>query len=200
LGSCHWLLLTIFWHCEPKSLANGEVYLDLSDRNDLTALVGLFGYCDHGFKVPCRFWLPEENIAKLERQHQVPYRMWTQAGHITLTDGNTIDHDWVKQEIVDIAKRRNLIKLMTDPYNAKKLAEELHNDHGLPVKYIRQGYLSVSDPTKTLHELIMAARSRMVAIQFSAGTRATRLPGKTQPATSSSIRRSHGRRSTGWRR
>jgi phage terminase large subunit-like protein len=86
--------------------------------------------------------------------------MWADHGHMTLTDGNTIDYDWVKKEIVDIAKRRNLIKLMTDPYNAKKLAEELLNQHGVPVEYVQQGYLSLSDPTKTLHELILARKIR----------------------------------------
>jgi phage terminase large subunit-like protein len=132
--------------------------LDLSDRNDLTALVAIIGDFESGFNVGCRFWLPRENIAKLERQHQVPYRTWADQGHIELTDGNTIDYEFVKAQILDIASRRNLIKLCTNPYNAKKLAEELLNVDGLPIEYIRQGYLSLSDPTKTLHELIMARK------------------------------------------
>jgi len=77
-----------------------------------------------------------------------------------LTDGNTIDYEFVKAEIVEIASRRNLIKLFTDPYNAKKLAEDLLNNHGLPVEYHRQGYLSLSDPTKSLHELIIGRKIR----------------------------------------
>ncbi len=58
------------------------------------------------------------------------------------------------------ADKRHLIKLMTDPYNAKKLAGNLLNVHGLPLEYVRQGYLSLSDATKTLHELIMARKIR----------------------------------------
>ena len=81
-------------------------------------------------------------------------------GHIKLTDGNTIDYDFVKAQILEIAAQCNLIKLFTDPYNAKKLAEELMNNDGLPVEYLRQGYLSLSDPTKTLHELIMGRKIR----------------------------------------
>ena len=134
--------------------------LDLSDRNDLTALVGIWGDFENGFVVGSRFWLPRENIAKLERQHQVPYRMWADQEHIVLTDGNTIDYEFVKAQILEIASKHKLIKLMTDPYNAKKLAEDLLNQHGLPVEYLRQGYLSLSDPTKTLHELIMARKIR----------------------------------------
>jgi phage terminase large subunit-like protein len=134
--------------------------LDLSERNDLTALVVITGDLLSGFDVGCKFWLPSENIAKLERQHQVPYREWAKEGWIVLTEGNTINYAQVQQDIVERASQRNLIKLMTDPYNAKKLAEELLNVHGLPVEYVRQGYLSLSDPTKTLHELIMAGKIR----------------------------------------
>ena len=141
-----------------------------------------------------------ENIAKLERQHQVPYRMSADEGRIVLTDGNTIDYECVKDEILEIASQRKLIKLITDPYNAKKLAEDLLNLHGLPVEYHRQGYLSLSDPTKTLHELIMGQRSATRDIRSCAGTRATRSCERTRPATSSSIRRSRGERSTAWRR
>jgi phage terminase large subunit-like protein len=86
--------------------------------------------------------------------------MWADQELIELTDGNTIDYGYVEHQIVEVAGTRNLIKIMTDPYNAKKLAEELLNVHGLPVEYVRQGYLSLSDPTKTLHELILARKIR----------------------------------------
>ena len=93
-------------------------------------------------------WL-SQNIAKLERQHQVPYRAWADQGHIELTAGNTIDYEFVKAQILEIASRRKVIKLFTDPYNAKKLAEDLLNMQGSPWSIDRQGYLSLSDPTKT---------------------------------------------------
>jgi phage terminase large subunit-like protein len=57
-------------------------------------------------------------------------------------------------------RRNHFLKLLTDPYNAKKLADELVEVHGLPFEYTRQGYLSLSDPTKTLHELIIAGKIR----------------------------------------
>jgi hypothetical protein len=43
--------------------------LDLSDRNDLTPLIKIRGDFEREFDVACQFWLPRENIAKLERQH-----------------------------------------------------------------------------------------------------------------------------------
>jgi phage terminase large subunit-like protein len=134
--------------------------LDLSDRNDLTSLVVITGNIQDGFDVGCRLWLPSDNIAKLERQHQQPYCTWANQGTIVLTPGNTIDYEFVKSQILKIADQRELVKLFTDPYNAKKLAEDLLNNDGLPVDYLRQGYLSLSDPTKTLHELILGRKLR----------------------------------------
>ena len=143
---------------EPDLADPCYVGLDLSSRNDLTALLAITGSFETGFVVQPRFWLPGDNIAELERRHQVPYRVWAADGFIHLTDGNTIDYEFVEHEIVRLASERNVVKLFSDPYNAKKLAESLLNKHGLPVEYIRQGYLSLSDLTKTLRELIVGRK------------------------------------------
>jgi len=66
---------------------------------------------------------------------------------IVLTDGNTIDYDSVEQQILVIASKRNLVRLLSDPYNAKNLAEKVQKNYGLPVEYVRHGYLSLSDAT-----------------------------------------------------
>jgi phage terminase large subunit-like protein len=134
--------------------------LDLSSRDDLTALVGIAGSFASGFDVLCQFWLPKEGIEELEKRHGQPYRQWATEGLIKLTDGNTVDYEAVEADIVQYASSRNLIKLKADPYNGKKLCENLLNKHGLPVEYIRQGYLSLSDPTKTLLELVISRKLR----------------------------------------
>jgi phage terminase large subunit-like protein len=134
--------------------------LDLSTRDDLTALVVIAGDFASGFDTACRFWLPRENISRLEHQHGQPYRTWADEGLITLLPGNAIDYEFIEQSIVELSERIRLYKLFCDPYNAKKLSETLLNKHGLPVVYIRQGYLSLSDPTKTLLELIMGRKLR----------------------------------------
>ena len=74
--------------------------------------------------------------------------------------GNTIDYDFIESEIVKLSQTMHLIKLFSDRYNAKRLAERLLNKHGLPVAYLPQGYLSLSDPTKTLLELITGCKLR----------------------------------------
>jgi phage terminase large subunit-like protein len=134
--------------------------LDLSSIDDITALVTLAGDPHTGFDVEAKFWLPEEGIVALERKHQVPYRAWAEEGLITLTSGNVIDYQFVRSEINLQAAERDLRKLFVDPYNATKLAGELKEQDGLPVEYIRQGFLSLSAPTKELLRLIASQRIR----------------------------------------
>lgn len=134
--------------------------LDLSDREDLSALVCITGDLAGGFIVQCRFWLPEDSIADLERRHQQPYRMWAEEGFITLTPGCTIDRAFIRRDLLELALPRRVQSIFIDPWNARDLAEDLLNDDGLPVEYLRQGFQSLSDPTKTLRELVKAGKFR----------------------------------------
>jgi phage terminase large subunit-like protein len=150
--------------CEaPPAFTRGDpsyAGLDLSETNDLSALCIGQGDPHEGFDVEWWFWLPEDNIVELERLHQVPYRAWAQAGLIALTPGSVIDYAFIRRTINDLAGDRELARLLTDPFNATKLAIELKEQDGLPVEAIRQGFLSLSAPTKELKRLIQSRRIR----------------------------------------
>ena len=107
-----------------------------------------------------RFYLPEENIADLERRHRVPYRVWADAGLITLTPGSAVDYKYVRRDIIALVKGRNLKIILGDPHAANGLLTQLEQDDGLPAKEIRQGFLSLSPPTKELKRLVAEKRLR----------------------------------------
>jgi phage terminase large subunit-like protein len=134
--------------------------LDLSSHDDLSALIGLCGDFRNGFDLMAKFWLPEEPIAELEKRHNQPYREWANKGLIDLTPGNAVDFDFIERDIVAIAAQHNLIGLAVDPWSASRLSQALENKHGLPVKYVRQGFASLSEPTKTLLDLIVSRKLR----------------------------------------
>lgn len=146
----------------PVIERHAPVYMggDLSSLDDLTAVVLLSGDEVDGYDVLSRFWLPEENIVDLERKHQVPYREWANSGLIELTPGNVVDYSFVRREIVTLSAEYDVRKVLFDPYNAAKLAIELREQDGLPVEFLRQGFLSLSDPTKQLLRLILGQKLR----------------------------------------
>lgn len=147
---------------DPAALAGAPCWagLDLSSTNDLTALALVFGDRDEGFDVLMRYWLPGDNIAELEAQHRRPYRAWADAGLITLTPGNVVDYAFIRREINDLAGAFALRKLLADPFNATQLTLEMRESDGLPIENLRQGFLSLSDPTKQLDRLIRARKVR----------------------------------------
>ena len=134
--------------------------LDLSSVSDLSALAVVWfdaaGVCDAAL----RFWLPADNIAELERKHRAPYQQWAAAGFITLTPGNVIDYAFIRREIKAAAAAGELRKLLADPHNATKLCIELREDDGLPVEFIRQGFISLNAPTKELQRRVMGRTLR----------------------------------------
>ncbi len=133
---------------------------DLSATTDLTALAAVFGNPDDGFDVLMKFFLPEDRIIELERRDKVPYRMWADLGYLILTPGEVADYGFIRAECNALAKDYDLRKLFIDPYNATQLAIDLKDADGLPVEFIRQGYLSLSPPTKELARLVLGDKLR----------------------------------------
>lgn len=128
--------------------------LDLSANNDLTALAFVTGSREEGFRAGFRFYLPKDSIERAEIRDRVPYREWAALGWITLTPGRVIDYGFIRQEILEIAEGFDLRLLLADPFNAFQFCTELERDHEIPVKLLRQGYLSLSSPTKELERAI----------------------------------------------
>jgi phage terminase large subunit-like protein len=126
--------------------------LDLSSRTDLTALALLFEEGDITTVVPF-FWVPKEGAAKRSRTDRVPYEQWIAEGLITATDGNVVDQGFIREDINRLAKVYKIKELAFDPWNATKLAVELDGD-GIRIVEMRQGFRSLSEPTKHLGALV----------------------------------------------
>jgi phage terminase large subunit-like protein len=91
----------------------------------------------------------------------VPYDLWAQQGWIEATDGNVIDHDWIRKKIRDVLKERfPLLQVVGyDPWNATKWAIDLESD-GVPVMEVRQGFKTMSPATKELERLVLSGKLR----------------------------------------
>ncbi|HUU97705.1 MAG TPA: terminase TerL endonuclease subunit, partial [Phycisphaerae bacterium] len=122
--------------------------VDLSTTTDVSAIVELWPNGDGWYAKP-RFYLPADNIESREKRDRVPYATWARMGFITLTPGNVIDYGYVRRDINERQPR----KIGFDPWNATQTAIELQQD-GLNVVYVRQGFVSLTAPTKELLRLL----------------------------------------------
>ena len=135
--------------------------LDLASTRDLTALVAVFPDVD-GFDVLCQCFVPEDTIPQRERTDKVPYRQWVTQGAdvLTATPGSVVDYEVVRRVVQAWDKEFDLRRLAYDPWNATDLITRLQDQDGLTCMPMRQGFASLSAPTKSLEKAILSRRLR----------------------------------------
>lgn len=123
--------------------------LDLSSTMDVTAFV-LAWTEDEILHLWPMFWVPEEAARKRERQNRTKYDEWIRRGHMLTTPGNSIDHGFIRKTINDLSHVVHLPKIAYDPWSAAQIATELGEQDGFEMIEFRQGFRTMSEPTKLL--------------------------------------------------
>lgn len=127
--------------------------LDLARKQDLTALVLLFGpYEDGTFRVLSYFWLPENRAKELDGQ--VPYLQWAKEGHITLIDGDVMDFKRVAADIKALAEKFDIRSVVYDPMFAEELTQDLA-ETGIERIEFGQKLLNFAKPTAEFESLVI---------------------------------------------
>lgn len=139
--------------------------LDLSDSFDVTSLCLYFPYTS---RYLWWYWLPEDALSKHRNADDSDLWRWADDGHIIVTEGNVIDYDSIRRAISGyyvmdgqvmydencIAQKYDLQSIGYDPWNSKQLAIRLSNDDGIEMNIYRQGYQTMSFPTKEFKKMI----------------------------------------------
>ena len=129
--------------------------LDVSSKFDFTAAVAIFMVHDRVVVVPT-IWAPE-SIVEQSRRALIPLDAWCRAGYLKTTPGNVIDQSFIRREINEMAKEWKVKEIAFDSWNAMSLATELESD-GLHAIEVRQGFKTLSEPTKELSALLATGR------------------------------------------
>lgn len=143
----------------PSELEGRRCYggLDLASTTDIAALGLVFPEGDDQYKILPFFWIPSEKMRERELRDRVPYSAWVRAGFVTATPGNVIDYATIRRDINALRGEYEIQEIGHDPWNATQIALELEND-GIRMIPIRQGFVSLSAPTKELLRLVMAKK------------------------------------------
>ena len=130
--------------------------LDLARGTDLPAGVLLFPPTDDDrlYRVLPRCFCPKDNAVERDRRQGVPFLAWARAGAITLTQGNTIDYDFIKKAITDDGKKFDIRGIAADSWNLEFLRQRLAVEGVEMVEFV-QGFRSYTDPTKELLENLL---------------------------------------------
>jgi phage terminase large subunit-like protein len=136
------------------------VGVDLGSTKDLTATVAAFpDDVGLGFDVLAQFFVPDDNIAERVRRDHVPYDLWKREGFLIATPGPVTDYEYVRHHLHAWADEFQVLEIPYDPWNATDVVSRLLQD-GLPMVPIRQGFASLTAPTKSLETAILSKRLR----------------------------------------
>jgi phage terminase large subunit-like protein len=160
-----WISLSAWDACQTsidRTALRGRrcfVGLDLSTTTDLTAAVAVFPD-DDGFDVLTAFFVPAERIGARVARDRVPYDQWARDGRLIATPGPTVDYDYIRELVKAWDREFDLRVLAYDPWNATDLIARLEKQDGITCVKVRQGFATLSAPSKSLESAILAKRLR----------------------------------------
>jgi len=138
-----------------KSYKGRECYvgIDGAQRFDLASTALLFPEDDGSLTVFFRHYVPRGALKKLTSNKFEMYTQWEADGLLTITEGNSIDFEFIKDDIRFAAKNFKLQMVGYDPYALAQVAIELENEK-IEMVEVRQGYAQLSEPSKLLQSLV----------------------------------------------
>lgn len=125
--------------------------LDCSSVNDFSALVYYFP--ETHVLLP-RLYLTEDSWKIRESKNKDMYHKWRREGAITITNGNVVDQDHIKRDIVHGSKLFQMREIAVDRWNSLKLSTELVN-LGIEVVLFGQDFASMSPACKEFERLVL---------------------------------------------
>lgn len=140
-----------------------EVYIgyDLSKVRDMTALTIFTVYNDiYYFKN--FYYLPKGALDT--HPLKATLTNWESFGYITLTPGETVDYEYVREKIKEFERPNEggyIKKISFDKWNADTLSKELTEIDGLPCKPFSQSIGNFNRPTKEFERLLFDGKVRL---------------------------------------
>jgi phage terminase large subunit-like protein len=133
--------------------------LDLSARNDLTALVAIARDPEGLWHVFPEFFAPKIGLEERARRDRAPYDVWERQGLLTATPGASVDYSIVARRLVDLADDCDVAGIAFDRWRIDVLKQELAElGRELPLVPFGQGFKDMSPAIDTLEAELMNAR------------------------------------------
>lgn len=89
--------------------------LDLSKKNDLTALTATWRDGAGILWQKTWYWTTKDGLPDRVKADQAPYDEWVEAGHLVAVDGATIDKSFVAARVADLCAAHDVRELVFDP-------------------------------------------------------------------------------------
>lgn len=126
--------------------------LDLSRARDLSAFALVFEVDGILYVMP-KFWVPAESARLKENADRVPFMDWERKGYVSISKRRTVNYAEIRDDILELRERFNIIEIGYDKWNADELCEEL-SDEGLLLSEYPQNYSYMNPPCRKFERLV----------------------------------------------
>jgi phage terminase large subunit-like protein len=133
---------------------------DAGVTGDMSSLAMAFPNELGGFDFDWRYWVPRDGRWKQEARNSKLYPQWEQAGFLTFTEGESTDFDQVENDIAEMNARRPFRILCADRAYASQILSRLFNVHGINVKAIGQGPVTMNEPMVRFESMVLDREAR----------------------------------------
>ncbi|WP_316150446.1 terminase large subunit [Cupriavidus sp. BIC8F] len=145
------------------SIAYGRCYigLDLSARNDLTALVLAAVDEDRAWHVQAEFFAPLVGLKDRALRDRAPYDVWEQQGYLTATAGASVDYETVAMRLCSLCDDYDVVQVAFDRWRIDVLQAELKRlGRELPLVPFGQGFKDMSPALDMVEAELMNSKVR----------------------------------------
>lgn len=164
-----WIDMTAFDKCadpdlDEQDFAGERCYIgaDLAVRIDIASIARLYvREKEDENKVMRRHYyaffdhhIPEATILNSSNDR---YQTWDMQGLFTVSEGSSIDLNFVEQTIREHARDKNVVDVCFDGWNAQQMIQNLTKDR-LPLVEMRPNVANLSDPMKELESAVLDGR------------------------------------------
>jgi phage terminase large subunit-like protein len=148
---------------DPSAFEDNPVFggLDLSSRQDLTALVLMAQDSAGVVHVQPHFWTPAQGLRERAQRDRAPYDLWRDRGLLTATPGASVDHEYVAQCLANLAARCDLHLVKFDRWRINDLERALERIGAqTPLGPHGQGFKDMSGALDQFEALALNGRLR----------------------------------------
>jgi len=137
--------------------------IDLSSVSDLTIWVMLFPDADDKdlIDILIRVWCPEARLFDTKNKYREQYQSWKKQGYLFTTDGDAMDYDFVRGQIVADNSKFNIQSISVDRgFQGYEFSQKLDKELGGTEKNSKviacgMGWVSMNGPCQELERLLL---------------------------------------------
>lgn len=148
---------------DPRQLRGRRCFasLDLASTTDITALVLVFPPMDDDDEwfVIAHCFVPRAKVDGQSRSDMAPYAKWEREGWLTVTEGDVLDFNVVREAVIEARDTYELVECGFDVWNATHLANELIEED-VPMVQVPQSVAGLSPGAKLLERLVYGKKWR----------------------------------------